>query len=152
VFYGGIEDVTLNATGLADTIGVQGTSATTLVNALGGIDTINVMSQQKNLELAGGLTVDGGAGGDTVSFHDENNPYDAGALSKLYTLTNNSVGRWFMAGSVGAFFVNLNYQAAEVVNVYGGSGGNIIGVLSTAAGVGTRIHAGTGDDVVNVGN
>jgi len=152
VFYGDVEDVALNATGLADTIGVQGTSATTLVNALGGIDTINVMSQQKNLELAGGLTVDGGAGGDTVSFHDENNPYDAGALSKLYTLTNNSVGRWFMAGSVGPFFVNLNYQAAEVVNVYGGSGGNIIGVLSTAAGVGTRIHAGTGDDVVNVGN
>ena len=150
IIYTSLNSLTLNATDHDDKITVEGTGATTLINANGGTDAIAVTPASKNLEFANGLTVDAGGGADSMTLNDQNNPYDAGALSHVYTVTGGLVGRWFMAGQFGPFFLSLGYDAVETLNLFAGSQGDFIQVQGTSAG--TRVIGGGGDDTVAVGN
>jgi len=150
IIYTSLNSLTLNATDHADEITVQGTGAATLINANSGADVIAVTPASKNLEFANGLTIDAGGGADVMTLNDQNNPYDAGVLSHVYTVTGGLVGRWFMAGQFGPFFLSVGYDAVETLNLFAGSQGDFIQVQGTSAG--TRVIGGGGDDTVAVGN
>ena len=148
--YDDMETLTLNTTAFVDTLNVQSTSATTTIHAGGGADVIAVTPTARNMQLAAGLTVDGGADLDTLTMHDQFNPYDALAgLGRLYTVTSTSAGRWAKFGVTTLPFA-IGHSETEIVTLNTGNGNDIINVASNA--VATTINAGNGDDAVNVGS
>jgi hypothetical protein len=153
--YGGSGAVTYNVLGTT-----PGTS--TYLNAGAGNDTINVLG------TTGALTIDGNNGTDLVS---------VGALSSSTSGSlANVTGKVQVSNSSGQTTLivkdssdttpqtgtvtntSVTWGSATVgyakgvtsLDVYGGSGGNVFNILSTAAGTGLFLDSGIGNDTVNV--
>lgn len=166
----GIDLVSVNADASADTVNINSTEAgiPTAVNTNAGIDTVNVTSTNATGALtintgseldvvnigntgavgspglltpvAGAVSVDGGAGGASLTVDGSG----AGVVAD-YAITSTTVTRSTPAGFGGVTYTNL-----AMLLLTTGSGANIISVNSTAAGVPTTVNTNAGTDTVNV--
>ena len=168
---GGVPGLTtLNTSSGGDTVSIAGTRGPTTVNTNAGADTVRVTGtaagQTLTLDtgagfdnvtlgslagftnpglltpIAGPVVLDGG-GDDAQLFVDDGG--EGGAAD--YTITSTAVTRSSPTGFGGVTYANL-----ASVNLFTGTGANVIRVLSTATGVTTNIAAGDGDDTIEMGN
>ncbi len=141
ITYADIENIVLNAGNHGNSVDWQGTAAgsVTRVNSGAGDDTINFGDANNTLDGFLGTPIIDGQGGTNADYvHDE------GSTSPhTYVLTSDSLSR---DGGTG---YGSNIQS---VNYFFGSGGNTIDWQGTGAGSVTRVHAGAGDDTLNVGD
>jgi hypothetical protein len=138
---GALFQMTVNAGTGNDTVDVEATGANTLTLIQGGAgdDTINVGNGNNQVDdIHGSVDVDGGSGSNTLNVNDQGT---TGA--KAYTVQNTVVSR-----GTNAFAVT--YSNINSLTLNGGSGGNTVKVLSTAAGTDTFVNSATGDDTITV--
>lgn len=95
-------------------------------------DSFNWSSSQPTMPV----TIDGGGGTNTLTFNDQ-----ATTAAEIYTVTATTVGR---TGSG-----PITYAKMANLALYGGTGGNVLYVNSTAAGTTTDVYSGTGPGNVN---
>lgn len=145
VAFAGLEGVTVAAGGNNDTINVLATSAGVPVTVLGeaGNDTV-VVGQANSVDgVQSQLTVDGGAGTNTITLADNGD-----LTSDHITITSTQVG----TASNDTFFGlggGLTYTGISVLTV--NSGNCIVRVNSTASGTTTNINTGAGNNAVTIG-
>lgn len=112
--------------------------------------------------LSGGIVFNGIGGNDTVNLDFTNgNPiptggvgFDGGVGIDRYNGTNNS-SVWTKTNFIDTYHDNvLNYDLlmVNVENFFGGTGGNIYNVLSSAAGTKTNIIGNSGVSTINIGS
>jgi Ca2+-binding RTX toxin-like protein len=145
--YSPIETLLIGTGSGNDLINVTGTQAVTTINTNDGDDTVNVSSDGALLsghldDVDGELTLDLGAGGNTLSVSDL-----ASVAGDTATISDSAIAG--MAPAV------INYTATSGrftggVNVQFGKGNDDIILTSTAAGDVTTIDANEGDDSVTV--
>lgn len=141
--YGTFESLTYNAGAGNDQFNVFSTAAQTpmTVNGGDGGDVFNVGGfggiQMSLDNIAGALTLNGQGGSDTANFNDNNEP-----TSHAYTLSASAVQRDTP--------VPMNYGTVEAVAVHGGSAGDNVQVLSTAASTPLAVNGNGGPDVLRV--
>jgi hypothetical protein len=136
--YSGVESLTYTGGGGNDSFNVFSTSAATTIHAEGGNDTISLGLLGSALDnIAAPVTVNGGAGTDSVFLRDETN-----TLPRTYHYTGTSASGNVMA--------QVSYPAAEVVTHFGGSGADTLNVNGTTPGTLLTIRSGSGADLVNV--
>jgi Ca2+-binding RTX toxin-like protein len=139
----GMENMNLNTGNFADQVAVVGTPAGTRValNLGGGNDRLTLGVATSSLgTFASGVTVDGGAGSDSIVLNNQ------GAVggSSFYLVT---------ATDVNFGFLNLlKYAGAESLTVNGSNGFDYLTVHSTNAATPVTLNMGDGNDTVNIQN
>jgi Ca2+-binding RTX toxin-like protein len=162
--YGSFEALDIGLGGGGDSFTIAGTHAgTTLLDAGGGADTINVQAITGATTVRGGdgddtfvvgslapdvggvvsgivgpLAVEGDGGVDRLFVDDSGNP-----LPQDFTLTANVITGMGMGSGI-------TYGTLEALQIDFGSGGNTINVRSTS--IATALNTGSGDDSVVVGS
>lgn len=135
------DTITLNGLGGDDTFNVENTFVNVPVTLNGGVnnDTVNISQTARNLDnIDAQVSFDGGGGGtDTLNTYDQNDP-----LLETYTETSSYVSRTRSQP--------INYSGIDAVNVYSGTGRVTHEVVSTAAGVTTKIVGNTNDDAFEI--
>jgi hypothetical protein len=134
-----------------DTVTVQSTAShiPVLLDSSGGNDTVNVGDGTHGVQdINGELTVQNGAGVDTLNVNDSGNGTGRNALFLVDTVTGTGI-----IASLAA--VQIAYQVDELsaLNVTGGSGANLFRVLDTGQGVHnlvTTLNTGSGNSTVSV--
>jgi hypothetical protein len=140
ITYQGVESFTVDAGSIANGINVFSTAAgtATTVDAGGGNDSVLAAASGFLSNLAGPLTVLGGAGSDFLS------------LSDIYDSANDTYG---LAGQTlsrnGLLMVTMG--GFEQQTLVTGSGANVINVESIPAGLPTTVNAGGGNDTLVAG-
>jgi Ca2+-binding RTX toxin-like protein len=119
-----------------NTINITSTSVPTTVFANAGDDTVNVGTGNLGTIL-GAVTIDGGAGTDTVHLFDNTSPY-AGPYTIFGTLVN----------APGSFGHGVTYNAVELMDLSAAAGDNAITVASTAAGTRYVVQGNGGSDTL----
>ncbi len=134
--YSGVERITLNTSGMVDTVNVPGTAAglALTINTNGGNDTINIGSGNIDANLGGPVTVNGGLGTNHATI---NNTSDASAESQVLN------GATFIDGHSHTFSSLVRLTINE------GPGGTNLTV--NAATLQTDINGGSGNDNFTVG-
>jgi hypothetical protein len=143
VQYSGIGVVYLQGGASPNVFNVQGTQLSTPIVIRPGAagDTVNVGSAANTLDPIQGAVTILGAANATLNFNDQNGT--PGAVPNQlyrYSLAQDSFSRTGTA--------TVSFSGMATVNLYaanaGGSGGNVLGVPSTAPGTITNVYAGTG--------
>jgi hypothetical protein len=133
--------VTINLGNGNDTVNVEGTSSLTkllTVNLGGGTDTVNLTPTTEFLgHIEGNVTINGGAGFDTLNVNDQKSP-----IVQTWTLTSSTVTNLISA--------TITYFGINQVNINGGSGNNTYDVLSTEPDFTTSLTTAGATDTVNV--
>ena len=99
---------------------------------------VTICATSKNLDGLDSLTVNGGAGGATLTVHDEANPHTV--FSNTYTVTSASLTRtswWHPAGLIGYLSLTtpITYVSLKGLTLNDSNLNNIVNVQSTAPGV-----------------
>jgi hypothetical protein len=89
------------------------------------------------------IDVNGQGGSNTLVFEDS--PSTAGKRYDLTSAVLNVVNATFPE-------LTLSYHNIGSLTAFGGSGGNVFNIDSTAAGTAVTVNTGAGDDTINVGN
>ena len=151
----GLNSLTVNARGGTDTINVERTVVTTVIDAGAGADIINVgrefgtfLSLVTLVGITAPLTVRGGPGADTLNV--KRTELELNSLPGQMDRTAPGSAQMRITGL--GMSDQILYEDVTNVNVRLGAVGDFFTVAATAAGVITTVETGGGADVVNVGN
>lgn len=135
VGYSGIETVTVNMGSGGDWMAVQGTNAatSTFLNGGGGDDEFWLPNGPHLDPVLGPVTVNGGAGSNSLLFNDQES-----ATAAAYTLTATTFQRTGTAV--------VTYSGIQSLSLNAGLGDDTITIVSTAPGAMTTINGGGGTD------
>jgi hypothetical protein len=155
IFYGGVK--TLNAYGGqgGGNWSVQGGMSGTAINLYGnsGADTFNVGQSSAALTLPGPLSVDGGAGSNTLTFDDRASSF---SFMNWYNFAAGSITRDGANVIGGGLFndniVSLSYGNVQSLTVWGARSVSSYGVAQIASGTPVTLHTGASGSSVNVGD
>jgi hypothetical protein len=136
-----IESFVVNGSQGGNTFTVRqlASGAAVTLNGNGGNDMFSLGSTTNSVEpLDGTITIDGGAGSDTVNIRDQ-----AELLALGFTISDTTVTRTGMGA--------VSYAGISQLNVHSGGGaGKVHTVNSTAAGTQIRVSPGSATDTINV--
>jgi Ca2+-binding RTX toxin-like protein len=128
---GGSNSVSIEAT--------QSGVPVSVVGSVSGTDAVSICPSSQFLDNIQGTVNVLGDGSDSLSVFDQSDPY-----SDTYTLTASTLTRTASA--------LIGYGGMSRVSLYGGYGTDTYNITSTLAVTPMTLHAGTGNDTVNVGN
>lgn len=145
--YSTFENVIVNAENLLPTNGnntfnINSTSsaAAYTINGNNGDDVFNITPVGQFLDpIDGAITVNGGAGTDSLVLHDQGNSF----TGDIFTITNSNITRSLFAG--------VTYGTIESATVHGGSEGHTFNITSSLATTPITVNANGLDDAVNIG-
>ena len=140
VTYNFIEEIELNAGSGGDTINVLSTSisASNVINANGGADTVNIGAANNVEAIDGAITIQGGPGADVLNYNDSANTFP-----DTYTITAHTIGRPLSA--------TVTAPTYGAINVNAGSAANLINIQATApVNNNWTVNAGGGTDEISI--
>ena len=142
----------VNALGGADTVNVRGIGGATVLNLGDGDDNVQVGSQSGLAntlgtlnQIAALLTVNGDANTDITTLDDTGD-----SIANTGTLTSTTVEGIFGPGG-SLTYATSSQNTLETLQINLGPGGNTFNVRSVAAGA-TNVQTGSGSDTINIGS
>ena len=151
-----LDSLTLNGGLGNDTFTIQGwnPSIDLILNGQWGDDEAYVLPGVRNIEHVNGFSFDGGTGDDSIVISDQSNPYSNAAMSRIYTVTGNSVARHmahpaFPGNPAFSLPVVVGFSGVENLDLTTGGQQDVVSIVSKTADQ-TRIRTGNGDDAVIV--
>lgn len=156
VSYRDIENLTVLVGSGSNTINIRSTAAGVVTTSRGGSgdDTFNVSSDapdnQGNLDgIRGDLVIDGAGGDNTLNVSDRGNTTGRGTALSNAVITDHSItGMTGDAGGSGNIYYTASGGFGGGVNIFNGSGDDVVTVESALTGTATIIRAGSGNDVI----
>jgi murein DD-endopeptidase MepM/ murein hydrolase activator NlpD len=144
--YSGMETLTLNANDLTNQINVESLLQTVdlTINARDGDDLIEITPTSDQLEsVDGSVQVNGGAGSDLLTLHDQNH-----TANETYNINSAAITSTRTGLTPPSF--GIGYATIEGATILSGSGSSIFNIQGSNAATPITIDAGDGVDSFNV--